>query len=102
MNKYADFVKTKLDKRTLYEQLAEEAAELSKAALKVIRARGMNNNVTPIDPIQAENDLLEEAADVMGVLALLIPDDRYKNFVSYWKIERWAERLGYQEGEKDA
>lgn len=96
-NKYADYIRAKLDKREILEQLAEEASELSKAALKVIRARGMSKNATPVNPIQAENDLIEEAADVMGVLALLIPDERYDNFVSYWKIERWAERLGYKE-----
>ena len=36
---YKDFIKHKLDMRTLLEQLAEEAIELSKASLKLIRAK---------------------------------------------------------------
>ena len=45
---YRDFIKHKLDMRTLLEQLAEEASELSQASLKLIRAKGLSNNSTPI------------------------------------------------------
>ena len=35
------------DRRTLLEQLAEEAAELSQAALRLIRAEKLSDNPTP-------------------------------------------------------
>lgn len=41
------FIKVKLDRRTLLEGLAEEASEISKAALKVIRAERLSNNYPP-------------------------------------------------------
>ena len=44
---YRDYILDKLDERTLLEQLAEEASELSQAALKLIRAKKLSNNVTP-------------------------------------------------------
>lgn len=40
------YVLEHIDRRTLLEQLAEEAAELSQAALKLIRAEGLSNNPT--------------------------------------------------------
>jgi hypothetical protein len=45
-------------------QLAEEAAELSQAALKLRRALD-RANPTPITPQEAGNRLLEEIADVI-------------------------------------
>lgn len=48
LDKYAEYIRSKLDRRTLLEQLAEEASELSQSALKVIRADGMSNNYTPV------------------------------------------------------
>ena len=50
MSDYKDdklYVLQHLDRRTLLEQLAEEAAELSQAALKAIRAEELSNNPTP-------------------------------------------------------
>ena len=44
---YRDYILDKLDERTLLEQLAEEASELSQAALKLIRAKGLSENITP-------------------------------------------------------
>ena len=47
MSDYKDdklYVLQHLDRRTLLEQLAEEAAELSQAALKAIRAEELSNN----------------------------------------------------------
>lgn len=39
---YRDYILDKLDERTLLEQLAEEASELSQAALKLIRAKRLD------------------------------------------------------------
>lgn len=50
------------------EQLAEECSELSKAALKLIRAKGLSNNPTPVSVVQAEADLKEESMDVLACL----------------------------------
>lgn len=41
------YVLEHIDRRTLLEQLAEEAAELSQAALKLIRAEKLSDNPTP-------------------------------------------------------
>ena len=63
-------VRMKMSTRTMLEQLAEEAAELSQAALKLIRAMG-DENPTPVTREEAENNLVEEATDVMLVLETL-------------------------------
>ena len=61
------------------EQLAEEAAELSKAALKLARViRG--ENPTPVSYAQAVDSLMEEAADVE------LPE-----CVAGWGFSRFAE-----------
>lgn len=99
---YRDFIKHKLDMRTLLEQLAEEAGELSQASLKLIRAKGLSNNSTPIAEQEAIQNLLEEVGDIRMVLTLLCPENK-KLMVSNMNIEnnpkwkRWAERLGYKE-----
>ena len=102
MNKYAEYVKEKLTERELLEQLAEEAAELSQAALKLIRARGYSNNVTPLREWDAAANLFEEVQDVAAVIYLL--DDYGLNSAvdgvdDYWKWGRWAGRLGYKKDE---
>lgn len=103
MNKYADFVKQKLTPRELLEQLAEECCELAQAALKLIRAQGMSNNVTPVEEKVAAMNVREELDDVLMVLCLItdICDKdlkKYMNERSKW--ERWAKRLGYKEEEQ--
>lgn len=101
MNKYAKYVRATLDNRTLHEQLAEECSELSKASLKVIRAMGRNNNVTNLSPHQAMDNFNEEVQDLLAVL-FLVADEEYvkalvNNMDDYWKWERWAKRLGYED-----
>ena len=46
--KYIEYVVKVLDKRTVLEQLAEESSEITKAALKVIRADKLSNSTTSI------------------------------------------------------
>lgn len=92
MNKYQEYILSVLSERELLEQLAEEAAELAKAALKCIRAEGLSNNTTPITAGQARTDLQEEFSDVLTVAELLELIDCQNEK----KWQRWAERLGYK------
>lgn len=94
-----EYIKSNLNRRELLEGLAEEAAELAKAALKCIRAERLNNNPTPMKAFDAKRNLDEELRDVMtvayimGILpAVFWPDPE--------KIERWALRIEKAKGEK--
>lgn len=99
MSKYTSYIKNTLSKRELLEQLAEECNELAKASLKLIRAEGMNNNVTPTTKKEALYNFLEEQLDVISVLWLITNSPDYCYIDNYPKYERWAERLGYEESE---
>ena len=57
--------------RDLLEQLAEESAALSQAALKLIRSRGISQRPTPISEDEALASLKKEALDVLIVLLFL-------------------------------
>lgn len=74
--KSRDFILEKLDERTLLEQLAEEASELSQAALKLIRAKGLNNNNTPVGEQEAMLSLALEYMDLLMVYSMLLEKDR--------------------------
>lgn len=90
-----------LPDRDLLEQLAEESAELSQAALKLIRAQGMSQNPTPISEDEAMHSLIEEANDVLIILVILGLADQ--SAVHDWrKLVRWAERLREANEEKEA
>ena len=71
-----DYILDKLDERTLLEQLAEEASELSQAALKLIRAKGLNNNNTPVGEQEAMLSLALEYMDLLMVYSMLLEKDR--------------------------
>lgn len=75
-------------------QLAEEAAELSQAALKLRRALWCNNP-TPVTVEEARVNLIEELADVHNVSNLLLEaDDVVEIYDIVWrKRERWLKRL---------
>ena len=89
------FIVSKIGLPATLEQLAEEAAELSKAALKVARViRG--ENPTPVGYCQAVDALLEETADVRNCLKVL--EDAFPSLVDTEKAEgeklnRWLDRL---------
>ena len=97
--KYREQILQRLNERELLEQLAEESAEMGKAALKVIRACGMSNNITPVTSTESLTDLQEEIVDVLCVLDVLGYDllDLITDVVYYPKWERWAKRL-HEEG----
>ncbi len=87
--------------RDLLEQLAEESAELGQAALKCIRAYGLNENPTPISEDKALASLKEEANDVLIVLVILGLCDQ--SAVHDWrKLVRWAERIQEANEKKEA
>lgn len=107
---YRDYILDKLDERTLLEQLAEEASELSQAALKLIRAKRLSENATPRTEQEAVLALALEYMDLLMVYSMLLEKDRKilritkansilseKDMENYFKWNRWAERLGYEE-----
>ena len=85
------YVLEHIDKRTLLEQLAEEAAELSQAALKLIRAEGLSGNPTNRNALIAREQLNDEVDDVLMIVdELKIPVlESYAND----KWQRWANRI---------
>lgn len=88
-------IKNTMSDLSILEGLAEEAGELSAAALKLARIRH-GENPSPKKEAQAFIDLLEEIADVKVYLELeLAPIDR--NVIERFreiKMNRMAERLG--------
>ena len=79
-----------IGKPALLDQLAEEASELTKAALKLSRIlRG--ENPTPVTEQEAINDLIEEYSDVIQCareLTLRQDEDQIK-----YKDIRWHNRI---------
>lgn len=97
-----EYVAGRLDKRTLLEQLAEECNELGKAALKLIRAEGLNENWTERCLDDCKEDLYEEVCDVVAVLDVLGIGTNKREKVRQYKMKRWAGRLQKAEAEKEA
>ena len=92
-----DYISKNISELAVLMALAEEASELSKAAMKVARAKGLLDNPTPISVEQAEDDLIEEYNDLLicvGVLnkmpslTICVDVDLRKR-----KCSRWAERI---------
>ena len=98
-NKYdpVEYIREKLDEGELFAQLAEECAELGKAALKLRRVYH-GKNPTPVTAKEAHRNLMEEIADVslcLEVLGLNSPAAMVdvQNTMNM-KVHRWALRLG--------
>lgn len=105
-----EYINDRLNTRDLLEALAEEAAELSQAALKQIRAYKMHGakNVTPVTPEMARVNVLEEFSDVALIAAILgIFTGRNRaniEEIELVKLRRWVGRLKkaeQQEGEAE-
>ena len=81
-----------LDIKTKLIQLAEEAAELSQACLKLIRQM---DGQTPVPETDCKMHLLEEIADVALCSKVLTSrvDDRIVTEIMAAKYKRWEERL---------
>ena len=93
---HEEYIRECLSREELLTQLAEECAELSKAALKLRRAYN-GGNPTPMTRADAYNNLIEEIADVtlcIEVLGFNSPENLY-NIGQIWeeKLSRWANRL---------
>jgi len=90
-----EIVKAALSKGELLAQLAEEAAELAQAALKLRRTLS-NANPTPVTMEEAYDNLMEELADIGNCLDALGYDEKDMALVEQKKpakMERWAGRL---------
>ncbi|MBE5721843.1 MAG: hypothetical protein EGR31_00180 [Clostridium sp.] len=94
MDRLNEKIKQHIPQDELLAQLAEEAAELSQAALKLRRALGCNNP-TPVTADEARRNLVEEAADVYNVLGLLLDaaDNAEIYSIIRRKKARWLKRL---------
>lgn len=94
------YIKNTLSERELLEQLAEECVELGKEALKLIRAKELSKNTTPITVAESKSRFTEEQLDVISVLWLVTGNKMYEHIKNYPKYVRWAQRLGYKIQEK--
>ena len=88
---HVNYIREKIPLPDLYEQLAEEASELSQAANKMSRyLRGINP--TPKSEQEIRSNLIEEYTDVVNV-ACNILDIHPDWLVSDYKLYRWSKRL---------
>ena len=87
-------IKQHIPQDELLAQLAEEAAELSQAALKLRRAL-TGINPTPVTAEEARANLGEEIADILNVSDLLLEIDDVDEIydIVQRKRERWLKRL---------
>lgn len=79
-----------IGKPALLEQLAEEAAELTQAALKYARIL-RNENPTPVTEMEAYNNVMEEYTDVIQCSIELNLQIDHTQLVC--KDKRWHERI---------
>ena len=89
-------IRDKMGRAAVYEQLAEEAAELAQAAIKYARVlRG--ESPTPVPAQEAMDAIVDELSDVTlcADVAGVLPDLTQM----YEKRERWCRRLN---GKNDA
>lgn len=100
-----EYIASRTTEEAALRQIAEEAAELAQAALKLCRVI-KKDSPTPINVEQAIKNLLEEIGDVQLTLNVWV--GKYSSFskatvvenieqvVSY-KSKRWADRLKAEE-----
>ena len=99
-----DCIREHLSQEELLCQLAEEASELAKAALKLRRVYD-GTNPTPTGRGEAFSNLLEEIADVNVAITVLGLDSAHNlmeiSGIMDKKIERWYRRLEEAEAKKE-
>lgn len=84
-------IQARVSLEDLYEQLAEEAAELAQRANKMARVlRG--TNPTPKDETTARKELEEEFTDVMNVGETIL-GLKADPLIADYKLYRWRRRL---------
>lgn len=95
-----DFIRDQVPRVEVLAQLAEEAAELGHAALKLRRVIE-DRNPTPVSLHQALENLAEEIADVMLCARVLDFEADFRDpemdAIVRFKLQRWATRLGWVE-----
>ena len=100
-----DYIANNISELAVLMALAEEASELSKAAIKLARAKGLLDNPTPISVEQAENDLIEEYNDLLICVGVLNKMPSLTICVDLnlrkRKCRRWAERIKRQKDTKE-
>lgn len=98
-----EYIRGQLPRGELLCQLAEEASELSKAALKLRRAED-GTNPTPVSIEEAEENLLEEIGDILNALEVLDIDffGVYSDGARLKKMRRWSERLEEAKQKREA
>ena len=98
-NSKIDDVKNHVSKPDIYEQLAEEAAELAHAANKMARVlRG--TNPTPKTEEEVMNNIIEEYSDV-NLIAEDILEIKPSALTKNYKLYRWSRRLANMETAED-
>ena len=95
-------IKDILPETEILAQLAEEAAELAQAALKLRRVLD-GTNPTPVTEAEARRNLVEECADVLNCLnyALDMPEKYLCEAVRKQKMRRWRARLKSKQKDGD-
>ena len=95
-------IKDILPETEILAQLAEEAAELAQAALKLRRVLDGTNPI-PVTETEARRNLVEECADVLNCLnyALDLPDKCLCEAVRKQKMRRWRARLKSKQKDGD-
>lgn len=99
-----EYIAANLSDEDILCQIAEEAAELAKAALKLRRAI-TGTNPTPVSVDEAKYNLLEEYGDVVGSFLVYAKKNKLDDESVYEmsnefiksKFDRWAQRI--KEGE---
>ena len=96
MSDKIEYIRCKLSDEELLLQLAEECAELGKAALKLRRVYD-GKNPTPVKRSDASQNLIEEVADVALCIKVLGLDTpvmlRTVEEICEAKLDRWQQRL---------
>lgn len=94
-----EYIAANLSEEDILCQIAEEAAELSKAALKLRRVL-TGTNPTPVSYEDAIYNLIEEYGDVVGACVVYfmkhdLIDRKYVDVLEHSnpKYSRWAQRI---------
>lgn len=87
-----NIVKDNVPAPELLAGLAEECAELAKAALKLRRVLD-GTNPTPVSREEADVLFCEEIADVMLYLEMIDYDKTLSLFYKKIKLSRWEDRI---------
>ena len=88
----SNLIKKSVPVTELLAGLAEEAAELAQAALKLRRVFD-GTNPTPVKEEDAIEDLYQEIADVKLYTSMLNVNASYISEIMQKKLERWEKRL---------